>query len=115
VLPILWPIVALALFVLVVIGITIGTLTGLFVSMAIRNERRGVWKNAALGVVGTFAGFMLPFLFIGRHYHAEYYIENGKAVARTSFDDLHPWLFAFSGAMLLPIIREAYRRMRRTV
>ena len=114
-LPILWPIVALALFVLVVIGITIGTLTGLFVSMAIRNERRGVWKNAALGVVGTFAGFMLPFLFIGRHYHAEYYIENGKAVARTSFDDLHPWLFAFLGAMLLPIIREAYRRMRRTV
>lgn len=110
--PIFWPIVVFSVFILAVIGVAIGTMTGLFMSMAMSNERQGVWKNAALGVVGVLAGFMLPLLFIGRHYHAEYHIENGKPVATTSLDNLHPWLFAVLGAVLLPIIREAYRRIR---
>jgi uncharacterized membrane protein YeaQ/YmgE (transglycosylase-associated protein family) len=106
-----WPVVIIGVFLFAFAGIAIGALAGWLASLLIRSGPQGVLKNAVLGLFGIFAGFMLVVLFQGRHYHAEYYFENGKAVTRHSGGQ-YPELFGVAGAMLLPVLHELYRAKR---
>jgi hypothetical protein len=108
-----WPIAVFAFLALAGLGTVIGTLVGLFTSLVMGSDQRGAWKDALLGAGGILAGFMLPILLAGRHYHAEYYFDGEKPVATTSLDSVHPWLSALLWAALLPIIHETYRRARK--
>jgi len=109
--PIAWPVVIIGLFMLAFAGIAIGALTGWLASLVISSGPQGVLRNAALGLFGIFAGFALVLLFQGRHYHAEYYFQNGKAVTKHSGVQ-HPEMFGVAGAMLLPVLHELYRLKR---
>ncbi len=111
--PISYPVAFLFLIVYALAGLATGTLTGLFVSILLRMERRGIFKDALLGSLGFLAG-IIGCAFLPWPKNTITYYVGQTLVQSTASRYQHPVRVAFFAAVLPPLVRELYhfRRFR---
>ncbi|HSS96901.1 MAG TPA: hypothetical protein VLK33_07725 [Terriglobales bacterium] len=83
------------LFMMLVIGFSMGTLSGLAVVWLRKAERRGWWIDGLLGMISYVAVFAIVLYFVAMH-------------SRDGFFT-NPVLYAFLAALLVPALREWLR------
>jgi fructose-specific phosphotransferase system IIC component len=87
------------------LGVIIGMLSGLLTSLILRLGRKGFWKDALLGGIGTFIGLFAAYTVPW----PEYTITSPSGMQETMSRFPYPFLVAYVVAAMLPIIRQTHR------
>jgi MFS family permease len=111
--PISYHLAFLFLIVYALAGLATGTLTGFFISIILRMERRELFKDALLGSLGFLTGVIGCALVPSPKNTITYYVGQ-TLVQSTASRYQHPVRVAFFAAVVLPLVRELYhfRRFR---
>jgi hypothetical protein len=110
--PIAPGIIAITLIFVAVIGVTIGLISGVVTSLILRLGRKGFWKDGLLGGVGMLAGLIAAYTVPWPEYIV--YTPNGGGGENQETMHIfpYPFLVAYIGAAILPIVRQLYRIKR---
>ena len=100
--------VIIVLILVAIIGLIIGMLSGLLTSLILGIGRKGFWKDALLGGIGTFVGLFSAYTVPW----PEYTITTSSGIQETMSRFPYPFLVAYVVAAMLPIIRQTYRYKR---
>jgi hypothetical protein len=111
--PVPWFVVALYLAAYAIVGMTIGAITGLAVSLLAKDARRKVLTDAFLGAFGYLAAWQACILLPWPRNTIKYRLEGGTQVSSTMNRYQHPEWVAIIVAVILPLLYELYRRTRR--
>ncbi len=109
--PISYPVALYFVIVYALAGLATGALTGFFVSILLRMERRGLFKDALLGSLGFLAG-VIGCAFVPWPKNTITYYVGQALVQSTARRYQHPVRVAFFAAVLLPLVRELYQFKR---
>src|SRR6266436_2766479 len=92
-----------------VAGMVIGLLCGLLFARILKLNRTGIWKDALLGGIGVFVGFIAAIRMPWPENTVTAVMSDGKVVRTTMNQFQHPFLVAFIFAAVLPTLHQFYR------
>ncbi len=90
------------------IGLLLGAGTGFLSSLALELQRRGIWKDAILGLIAVPIGFILVSI-IPVPQHTVYARIGNWQTQQAAQQFQHPLVLAFILAATLPICRNVWR------
>jgi hypothetical protein len=105
-----WLVAAFSLIVLALIGLVLGAFTGFLLCSKLKFELRGIIKDGLCGSIGSLAGFLAA---VSVPYRNTITYRVGQTfVTSTTNSYQHPERVAIAAAVLLPLLRAAYRFRR---
>jgi hypothetical protein len=92
-----------------VVGMVIGLLCGFLLARVLKLEKTGIWKDALLGGIGVFVGFIAAIKMPWPENTITTVASDGRVVQTTMNQFQHPFVVAYIFAAVLPALHQLCR------